>query len=122
MIVVPPWLYLAGGALALATAFGAGWQVRDWKADADMAKVERQLQQAVDEQRARADAAAADYEAIRAQLGQQSRDTRTIIEREYRNVEVPADCAVPDPVADSLRAAVESANRAAAGEPAATVP
>lgn len=29
------WAYVAAGAAAVAIGFGSGWQVRDWKADAD---------------------------------------------------------------------------------------
>lgn len=109
-------------AALLIAAFGSGWYVRAKIADADMAKVQSELQEAVDAQRARADAAAASFEVNREAVDRQAYDTRTIIEREYRNVEVAASCAVPEPVVDGLRRAVEASNRAASGEPAPALP
>lgn len=112
---------LAASVLALIAAFGSGWYVRAKIADADMAKVERRLQEAVDKQRARADAAAASYEATRAALDQQSYATNTVIREYYDANPASPDCAVPAPVASSLRDAVEGANAAATGKSAATV-
>lgn len=116
----PLWGYVAAGSL-LAGGIG-GWVVRDWKADADMAKVERRLQEAVDKQRARADAAAASYEATRAALDQQSYATNTVIREYYDANPVNPDCAAGEPIVSSLRAAVEAANRAASGESAPALP
>lgn len=106
----------------LIAAFGSGWTVRSWKATSDMAKVERKLQEAVDQQRARADAAAASYEATRAALDQQSYATQTTIREYYRENPVNPDCAAGQPIVDSLRASIEAANRAASGEPPSTLP
>lgn len=106
----------------LIAAFASGWTIRSWRCDSAMAKVERQLQEARDKQAAKADAAAGENEASREAVDRQNYDTRTIIEREYRNVEVPADCAVPEPVADSLRASVSATNAAVTGEPAPALP
>lgn len=116
-MIVPPWVYLAGGALALAAAFGAGWQVRDWKAGSDDLEQVTITQAAIDAQRKVADAAAMGFEDARAALGAQSYDTQTIIRETYREIPVPAECAVPVAVADSLRDATEATNRAVAGEP-----
>lgn len=113
---------LAASVLALIAAFGSGWYVRAKIADADMAKVERKLQEAVDKQRARADAAAASFELSRGTVDRQAYDTRTIIEREYRNVEVPADCVVPEPVADGLRASIGATNAAVTGSATPALP
>lgn len=47
-MIVPPWLYLAGAAVALAGAFAGGWQVRAWKAGADdTARAEAVVQDAI---------------------------------------------------------------------------
>ena len=103
------------GVLAAAACFGTGYTVRGWKADADMAKVERKLQDAADKLREQGEAASDKVAQSDAALDRQSYNTRTIIDREYHNVEVPADCAPPVAVVDGLRASVESANRAASG-------
>lgn len=108
-------------AVLLIAAFGSGWTVRSWRCDSAMAKVQAELQEAVDAQRARADAAAASYEATRAALNQQSYATQTTIREYYRENPVNPDCAAGEPIVNSLRAAVEAANRAASGEPAPAV-
>lgn len=116
-MIVPPWVYLAGGALALAASFGAGWQVRGWKADSDDLERVTMTQAAIDAQRRLADAAAMGFEDTRAALDHQSYDTQTIIRETFREIPVPAECAAPAAVADSLRTSVETTNRAVAGEP-----
>lgn len=121
-MIVPPWVYLAGGALALTASFGAGWQVRAWKSDSDELEQVTVTQAAIDAQRRLADAAAMGFEDARAALGAQSYDTQTIIRETFREISVPAECAVPDAVADSLRTSVETTNRAVAGEPPREVP
>jgi hypothetical protein len=80
------------------------------------------VQHAIDLQRRAADAAAVGFEAARADLDRQSYETQTIIRETYREIPIPAECAVPGAVADSLRAAVEGANRAAAGVAPPAVP
>lgn len=121
MFLLKYWRVGLAAALLIA-AFGSGWYVRAKIAAADMAKVQAELQEAVDAQRARADDAAASFEVNREAVDRQAYDTRTIIEREYRNVEVASSCAVPEPVANSLQQAVEGSNRAASGIPAPAVP
>lgn len=116
-----PYRILAGVA-ALALAFGAGWAVRGWKADSDELERANVVQQAIDQGRRLADAAAVGFELARVDLDRQSYETQTIIRETYREIPVPAECAVPGPVADSLRTAVEGANRAAAGVAAPAVP
>ncbi|MGB3846026.1 MAG: hypothetical protein WA940_09170 [Sphingopyxis sp.] len=116
--MIPLWAYGAGGAALLAIGAAGGWTVRDWKADADIAKIERKLEDEAAKQRARADAAAASYEAVRSALDQRSRDTQTSIREYYRENPVNPDCAAGEPIVDGLRSAVEAANRAASGEPA----
>lgn len=116
MTIPAAWPYYLLGVIALSGAgFGTGYMVRGWKADADMAKVERKLQDAADRLREQGEAASDKVAQSDTALDRQSYNTRTIIEREYRNVEVPADCAPPVAVVDGLRASVESANRAASG-------
>lgn len=114
-MVIPLQYKIFAGLLAATACFGAGYTVRGWKADADMAKVERKLQDAADKLREQGETASDKVAQSDTALDRQSYNTRTIIEREYRNVEVPADCAPPVAVVDGLRASVESANRAASG-------
>lgn len=84
----------------LIAAFGSGWTVRSWRCDSAMAKVQAELQEAVDAQRARADAAAASFEVNRADLSRQSTSSQSRVREIYRDIQVPADCA-PSP--DALR-------------------
>jgi len=114
-MIIPLQYKILAGILAATACFGMGYTVRGWKADADMAKVERKLQEAADKARERGEIASDKVAKTDAALDRQSYNTRTIIEREYRNVEVPADCAPPVAVVDGLRSSVESANRAASG-------
>lgn len=107
---------------ALAVAFGGGWAVRGWKADSDELEQVTLTQKAIDVQRRAWDAAAVGYELARVELDRQSYETQTVIRETYREIPVPAECAVPVAVADSLRKAVEGANRAAAGVAAPAVP
>lgn len=120
--MIPPWVYLAGGALALTASFGAGWAVRGWKADSDDLEQVTLTRAAIDAQRKVADAAAMGFEDTRAALDRQAYDTQTIIRETYREIAVPAECAVPAAVADSLRDATEATNRAVAGEPPREMP
>ncbi|MGR4893331.1 hypothetical protein ACIPPQ_20090 [Sphingopyxis sp. LARHCG72] len=120
--MIPPWVYLAGGALALSASFGAGWTVRGWKADSDELEQVTLTRAAIDAQRKVADAAAMGFEDTRAALDRQAYDTQTIIRETYREIAVPAECAVPAAVADSLRDATEATNRAVAGQPPRAMP
>lgn len=114
-MIIPLQYKILAGLIAATSCFGAGYTVRGWKADADMAKVERKLQEAADKLREQGETASDKVAQSDTAIDRQSYNTRTIIEREYRNVEVPADCAPPVAVVDGLRASVESANRAASG-------
>lgn len=110
------------GVTALALAFGGGWAVRGWKADSDELEQVTVTQKALDLYRRAFDVAAVGYELARVELDRQAYETQTVIRETYREIAVPAECAVPGPVADSLREAVEGANRAAAGIAAPAVP
>jgi hypothetical protein len=120
-MIIPPWAYLAGGALALTAAFGTGWTVRGWRCDAQIASIERQLQEARDKAQDRADQSSATYEADRAALDTRAYETRTIIRETFREIPVPAECAAPVAVADSLRASVDATNAAITGKPSPAV-
>lgn len=99
-MIIPPWVYLAGGAAIAAIGFGLGWQVREWRCEAAEAKRLEARIKADDKARAKGDAAAVTYEGERAAIQQQAATSRTIIREVYRHVEVPADC---EPPADALR-------------------
>ena len=114
-MINPLFLYTAGGALLIG-ALG-GWTVRDWKADSDqLAAVER----ANKAEKAAINAVytpSEDYEQVLAYLRPREIETRNTIREVYRNVEVPADCAVPAAGVGVLDDARLRANAAATGEP-----
>ncbi|OWQ98028.1 hypothetical protein [Sphingopyxis witflariensis] len=120
--MIPLWLYGVGGVAIAAVSFGSGYTVRAWKADSDIAKIEQKLEEEAAAQRARADTAAAKYEEARSALDTQSYRTQTTIREVYRNVQVPAECAVLEPAADSLRSSVDAANAVATGKSAPALP
>lgn len=103
--------------LGLLIGVGAGWSVRDWKADAD------QLKQAEVARKAEKAAAVAvlkpsiEFEKILADLRPAQIETRNTIREVYRDVKVPTDCAVPPAGVSLLEAAREHANAAATGQP-----
>lgn len=120
-MILPWWLYLAGGALALGTAGATGWTIRDWKCEAAKAK---QLEQAAKDMAAAADrmrSASAEYQQGKADADavnyQRSEAIRTI----YRDRPVRGDCAPPDAAVRVLEQAVADVN-AAIGGPGAAVP
>lgn len=98
MIAIRHWRIIAGG-LALIAAFAAGWHVQGLRCDSKLAKIERQAVEARESLRAQMEAAATDYETFRAGNEAAETQTRERIREIYRNVEVPADCALgPDAV------------------------
>lgn len=102
--------------LGLLIGVGAGWSVRDWKADAD------QLRQAEAARKAEKAASVAvlqpsvQFEKILADLRPAQIETRNTIREVYRDVKVPTDCAVPAAGVSLLEAARERANAAATGQ------
>ena len=97
-LLTPAIGYVAAGSILLG-AIG-GWTVRDYKADADIAKIERQLREAQDKQRALADKAASEYERSKAERTTATQRTQDKIREVYRDIEVPANC---EPPSDALR-------------------
>lgn len=89
---------------------------------ADYEEAERREQDALKREEEQYQAAGSDYEKEASNAAQ----ITTIREREintiYRNVEVPAVCAVPDDARRVLAEAVASANSAASGEPVSALP
>lgn len=108
---------LVYGALALTVlSFSSGWAVRGWRCDAaqtsaldDAAKAENKADEVVA-------GAASGYEDDRATVASEAVRERVVVQEIYRDVEVPADCAVPADAVGVLTSARERANAAASGE------
>jgi len=110
------------GAGALLTGLLGGWTVRDWKADSDEAKAE---QKAFTQYAAMTEALADQSLALEytvQSLRAAERSDRETIREIYRNVQVPADCAVPDAAVSLLDNAIDRANAAATGKPVSALP
>lgn len=121
----PTWALLAGGSLLLsAVAFGAGWQVRTWKADSDQLEaVEKGIERGKEQQQL-ADYKAGRYEEHRdgAQAVTLARDTEIRTIYRTQNVVVPAECEPPATALRVLDDAIDDATTQAAGKPRPAVP
>ncbi len=121
----PTWALLAGGSLLIsAVAFGAGWQVRTWKADSDQLEaVEAGIARGKEQQQL-ADYKAGLYEEHRdeAQAATVARDTEIRTIYRTQNVLVPAECEPPAAALRVLDDAISDASTAASGKPRAAVP
>lgn len=95
-MIIPLWAYGVGGAVLLAVGFGGGWTVRDWKADSDTLAAKNEA----DKQREKAVKAAYDasasFEGERAIIQVEAARAQSTVREIFRDVKVPADCAVPD--------------------------
>ena len=118
-MINPLALYAGAGALLIGLA--AGWSVRDWKADADALRAVEAANKAQQAAVAAVDTSSTKLETVVAELQPLEIETRNTIREVYRNVEVPADCAVPAAGVRLLDDARLNANAAATGEPLATV-
>lgn len=114
-MINPLVLYTAGGAL-LVGALG-GWTVRDWKADSDQLAAVERANKAEKAAIAAVYKPSSEYEKVLADLRPREIETRNTIREVYRNVEVPAACAVPAAGVGVLDDARQRANAAATGEP-----
>lgn len=115
-------LLAAGGAGALLLGVAGGWTLRDWKADADALRAIEQAQEREDQAREQAEAAATGYEEGRADEYARTTERQTELRTIYRDIPVPADCAVPPAARSVLEAARARANARASGEPVGLVP
>ena len=113
-------LYTAGGALLVGVL--GGWTVRDWKADADQLAAAERANKAEKAAIAAVYKPSSEYEKVLADLRPREIETRNTIREVYRNVEVPADCAVPAAGVGLLDDARKRANAAASGQPVTAVP
>lgn len=93
--MIPLWAYGVGGAVLLAAGFGGGWTVRDWKADSDALEAKVAADKERDAAVKAAYDASASFEGERATIQVQAAEARSTVREIYRNVEIPADCAVP---------------------------
>lgn len=117
---LPLWAYAGAGALLTGTL--AGWTIRDWKADSDTLKAEEKaFKQYTALTEALADQSLS-YEVLAQSIRASERTDRETIREIYRNVEVPADCAVPDAAVSLLDNAIRDANAAASGQPRSAMP
>lgn len=114
---MPIWGYIGAGALI--TGFLGGWTIRDWKADADILKGQEKAEEIREKAEERWYRQADFYLDQLSSLSSQSVINRESIRTIYRDVEVPAECAVPDTVVSVLNNAVRTANASVAGELAA---
>lgn len=120
--MIPPQI-LAGGALLLtAIGFGAGWTVRDWKADSDELGAVRAGIERGKEQQELADYRAGRYEDQRYDAHEQAVARDTEIRTIFRTIEVPAECEPPAAALRVLDDAIASATAQASGKPLAAVP
>lgn len=121
----PTWALLAGGSLLIsAVAFGAGWQVRTWKADSDQLEaVEAGIARGKEQQQL-ADYKAGRYEEHRdeAQAVTLARDTEIRTIYRTQRVVVPTECVPPADALRVLDAAIGDASAAASGKPRPAVP
>lgn len=108
--LLPPWAWGAMALVALAIAFGSGFQVASWKCDAAKTAALEAQQKAFDRQLAKQNDIASQYETRREQARQEGIARETQVRTIYRDVPVRADCAAPDSVRDILAEAVTSAN------------
>lgn len=122
---MPTWALLAGGSLLMsAVAFGAGWQVRTWKADSDQLEAVEAGIKRGKEQQELADFKAGRYEDERSdtQAITFARDTEIRTIYRTQNVLVPAECEPPGAALRVLDDAIADANAQAAGKPRPAVP
>lgn len=114
--MIPPQLLAAGAGIALLAGFAGGWTVRDWKADSAALKVAQAAEKEREAMQGRIDAQAGQFEAFRQSIEPQRAQDRTTIKEVYRNVEVPADCALRPDALGVLSAALQRANAATTGK------
>ena len=115
-------LMVYGGLALTAVAFGAGWQVREWRCEAAQTDALKAAVKNEDEAEKIVADSAKTFEADRTTIEIAAANERVIIREIYRDIEVPADCAVDPAAAGVLDGAIERANAAASGELSTTVP
>jgi hypothetical protein len=116
-----PWLAGGGAALLVLGAWG-GWTVCDWRHDSKaleaLADATKATNEAAQHMRQQGDI----YEKDRQDDQSQSTLRENRISTIYRDVAVPADCAVPDAAASVLDDAIGAANARRSGQPGSGLP
>ena len=110
------WIGLAVGLALVLGAFGMGWQVRGWRCDAALLKVERAAEQDRARLQAQVETAATDYETDRSAgyADAQAREVR--VRTIYRDRPIRSDCALPDDARRVLDEALTAANSGTTGQ------
>jgi len=114
--MIPLPLLAGGAAIALAAGFLGGWTVRDWKADAAQTKAFDVLLSTKDKMQGKVDAKADQFETLRQSIEPQRAEVRNTIREVYRDVPVPADCALRPDALRVLENARQRANASTAGQ------
>lgn len=122
---MPTWGFYLGGALLISVVgFGAGLQVREWKADSEKLEAVEDAIKRGREQQQLADYKAGRYEDQRHEAQQAAVERETEIRTIYRTqrIEVPAECEPPADVLRVLDLGIGAANAQVAGQPRPEVP
>ena len=122
--MIPLWGYIAGGALVAVVSFGAGWQVRSWKAGSDQSAALIKASQALKKAERDINRVSGLYEQEKAAAQTTSGERQTVLrEIFHENTKViRTECAAPAAARSVLEDSVRAANTRARGEPEAEVP
>jgi len=120
--MIPPQILIGGAAMALLAGFLGGWTVRDWKADAAQLAAVEKAEKLKDAMQGKVDDKAAAYEALLASHNETAAATTTQLREVYREIKVPAECAMPADAVGLLDDARNRANAEATGKPRNAVP
>lgn len=115
-MLIPPQFLLLGAAGAFLAGGLGGWTIRDWRADAAAGRAATALLTEKDRTAGIVARHAGDFEAFRQSLEPARTESTNTIREVYRNVPVPADCAVRPDAAGVLENARLRANAAASGQ------
>ena len=121
-MIVPPWVYLAGGALALGISFGAGWKVRAWKCDAALVAAVKVGVKETKEQQDAVHAVAAQHAQETDDAAQATQVRQLEIRTIYKDRVVAADCEPPADALGVLDRGIEAATARAGGKPGPIMP
>jgi hypothetical protein len=115
-LLMNPWVTAGLSAGLLIAGFIGGWTVRDWKCDADNSAAIEKAAETFEENVNTFNEAAGKFEQTREQIDTVRVSSSNTIREVYKDVEVPADCDVPDAVGGMLDNAINTANAARTGE------
>lgn len=115
--LIPTWAWGAAAALALAGAFGAGFEVASWRCESEKLEAVQRAIKRAEEARDRVHKESTNYEQSRQQGRVEAAGREQAVREIYRTVEVPSECAAPDSVRSLLDGAVRAANGNTQREP-----